>query len=428
MMVEMTDDVATRVLVNNELQNACLGVATDMSAERTENFIHLIEDLEQISKLDRKREALPINNDLRQLGAAGKGLTRPEISVILSHTKLLLTDTLAEDSIVNDPLLLPLLYDYFPKIIVERYPNYIKNFPLRAQLVAMLLSNRMVHQASLYLPKWLKDRTGLGYQEIARAFCICSKLYDFSYAWQDAYDAKGLEAKVWEELLVELVQHIDRTLPWLLNQTELLKDMSGTIECYRPYFDILSKNLLHLLPPRRLYYRDEHERRLLASRVSPVIAARHANMRSMAAAPGIISLALNIRKDILDVARTYFMVGERFGFDSLREQARQSMTSVYWERQALSALIEDFSSHQLRMTELVLMTADGRLIQWEDQERQLVARLDTLMAELRQRQRANVTLLTVANRRLRGLIPDSKPALPPTSTEASAFHSVRRTR
>ena len=183
----------------------------------------------------------------------------------------------------------------------------------------------MVHQTSPYLPKWLKDRTGLGYVEIARAFCICSELYNFNQLWQAAYETAGLAAPIWQDLLVELLQHMDRTLPWLLNQTELLRDMSSTVARYRPHFDILAANILDLLPPQRRYYRDEHEKRLIAQNIPPAMAAVHANLRSLAAAPGIIALALDINRDVLEVAKVYFRIGERFGFDSLREQARQSM-------------------------------------------------------------------------------------------------------
>jgi glutamate dehydrogenase len=408
LLFSMTDSIADHVLVNNCLQNTCLGVSTFMSPSRTEHFSRLIDDLEQLSRLSRKLEALPTELDLKHLAAEGRGLTRPEMSVVLSHTKLMLTKLLADDILVQDDVLIPLLHSYFPDEIVKRYAPQIKTFPLRSQLVAMLLSNRIVHQLTPYLPKWLKDRTGLGYIEIARAFCICSELYGFNKIWQDAYDAEGLSPAVSQDLLIELVQHMDRTLPWLLNQTELLQDISGTMTRYRPLFDVFAKHIVSLLPPQRLQFRDEHEKRLMAQGVPAHIAAIHANLRSLAAAPGVVTLALDMNRDVLEVGRVYFQIGERFGFDGLREQARQSMGAEYWERQAISALIEDFSSHQLRMTYLILQQAGGNMEKWEQSDPQLTARLDSLISELRSRPRANVTQLTVANRRLRGLIPGGR--------------------
>lgn len=403
-LVSMTEDIASKVLDNNQTQNTALGVAQTMSATRTEHFGRLIEELEHSTHLDRKLESLPTDAELRRMAAEHIGLTRPEISVVLSHTKLLLTHILSKDSMVHDPLLRPMLHDYFPPQMAQRYAAQIDQHPLKADLVAMLLSNRMVNQMSPYLPKWLMDRTGLGYVDIARAFCISSALFDFQQHWYDAAAAITLKPSVRQDLLIELLQHMDRTLPWILNQPDLVRDLSGTVARYRPHFDAIRDEIFALLPPQRLYHRDVHEQRLLAAGVPPAIATAHANLRSLAASPGVVALALELGQPVIDVARVYFIAGERFGLDMLREQARQSMGDEYWERQAISALIEDFSAHQLRLTQLV-MVGPRDLAKWEAQEKQLVERLDDLMQELRSRPRASVTQLTVANRRLRGLVP-----------------------
>jgi len=407
LLVQMTEDVAAHVLNNNSMQNTALGVIESMSASRVEHFERVVEELEYSNEIDRKQDALPSSTDLRRLMVEHQGITRPELSVVMSHTKLLITHKLAQDPWMHDAVFRPLLQSYFPDILVKKYPDAIDNHPLRADLLAMLLSNRMVNQVSPYMPKWLKDRIGLGYGEITRAFWVCSELYDFNRHWIKTYDAPNLSAAVWQDLLIELLQHMDRTLPWFLNQPDLLGDMSGTITKFRPHFETIEKNILLILPPQRRYFRDTHEQRLLAAGVSPQLASFHADLRSHAASPGIVAMALDLELPVLDVARIYFMIGERFGFDALREQARQSMGNDYWERQATSALIEEFSAHQLRMTQLVAL-AKTDLAQWETTSPQMVGRLDALMSELRSQPKASVTQLTVANRRLRGLLPGTR--------------------
>jgi len=404
LLAQMTDDVAAHVLENNKMQNTGLGIITFMSPSRVENFERILEELENSGDVNRKLDALPTQTELHRLMVERLGLTRPEISVILSHTKLLLMHKLAADPVVQDPTFRPLLQSYFPEEIIKKYPDAIDAHPLKGELIAMLLANRMINQISPYMPRWLKDRTGLGYVDITRAFWVCSELYDYNHHWLNTYHTGNLTAEVWQDLLIELLQHMDRTLPWFLNQPDLLRDMSGTVEHYRPHFDKLGGNITALLPPQRRYFRDTHEQRLLAAGVEPDLAAYHADLRSHAASPGIVALALDLGQCVLDIARIYFMVGERFGFDALREQARQSMGTDYWEREAISALIEDFSSHQLRMTQLIA-SAKTDLLQWEGTAPQLVGRMDALMNELRSQPKASVTQLTVANRRLRGLVP-----------------------
>ncbi len=400
----MTHDVAELVLQNNRAQNVAIGIARDLSLDRAEHFGHLIQELENQGDLDRKLEALPSKTEIKQLIVDRKGLTRPEISVVLSHTKLLITKVLAQDSVVSDPALLPLLADYFPKQIMQRFTDAANDHPLKSELLAMMLANRMVNYLSLYMPKWLNDRTGLGYADIARAYVICSRLYGLEKLWGNVLAAKDLSAAAQQELLIELLQHMDRTLPWFLNQSELLRDMDGTVVRYQPYFDALLQKIMAILPPERRAARDMHEQRLLQLGVSPAKASVHANLRSLAAAPGVVTMALETNLPIEKVAITYFTVGERFGFDGLREKARQGLRSEYWERQAISALIEDFSAHQLRMTRFIIDSGQD-LFSWMSGESMMVSRLDALMMELREEPTATVTQLTVANRRLRGLVP-----------------------
>ncbi|HCM83131.1 MAG TPA: NAD-glutamate dehydrogenase, partial [Rhodospirillaceae bacterium] len=404
LLESMTDEIAALVLANNRAQNTALGIAREMSPGRTEHFGQLIEELENLSGISRKLEALPTEADLARMAIEGQKLTRPEISVIMSHTKLLVTQMLAQDNIVDDPALLPLLHEYFPAAIVKKYPEAVNNFALKQQLVAMLLANAIVNQASVYMPKWLSDRTGLGYADIARSFVIANALFEFEKHWNAVQALENVPSEVQQQLLIELLQHTDRSLPWFLNQNELLRDISGTIARYQPHFVKLSDNILSLLPPERRHARNNHEQRLIAEGVPVNIAAAHANIRSLAAVPSVIALALDIKKPVVDSAKIYFQIGERFGFDQLREQARQSMRNEYWQRQAISALIEDFSAHQLRLTRAVL-TQNQTLQQWIANEHQLAERLDVLMRELHGETSLGVTQLTVANRRLRGLVP-----------------------
>lgn len=404
LLESMQDEVAELVLYNNQAQNTALGVAEEMSPGRVEHFGRLIQELEDLSGISRKLEALPLEADLDRMNAEGAGLTRPEISVIMSHTKLLITHTLAQDSLMDDPAVQPLLNRYFPTEIVKRYPDAVRNYALRHQLLAMLISNALVNQASVYMPKWLSDRTGLGYADIARSFIIAGALFDFQKHWENVRQLQTVSGRVQRELLIELMQHTDRTLPWILNQNELLKDIGGTIKTYQPHFAKISENLLSILPDQRRHARNNHEMRLVAEGVPADIAAMHANIRSLAAAPSVIAVALDVKAPMVEAARLYFQVGERFGFDNLREQARQAMRNDYWQRQAISALIEDFSAHQLRLTRAILQKQQS-LTQWCDEEHHLVERLDALMRQLQSEAVGSVTQLTVANRRLRGLVP-----------------------
>ncbi|MBR7508651.1 NAD-glutamate dehydrogenase, partial [Mycobacterium tuberculosis] len=61
--------------------------------------------LEKQGLLDRQIEFLPTDAELSARKARGQGLTRPELSVLLSYSKLVAFQQLLESDIPEDPYL-----------------------------------------------------------------------------------------------------------------------------------------------------------------------------------------------------------------------------------------------------------------------------------------------------------------------------------
>ncbi len=94
LLAEMTDEVAALVLEDNRLQALALSVAEIDGAQATASQVRLIETLEDRAALDRQTEGLAASDTLSRRAADGSGLTRPELAVLLSSTKLVLQDAI----------------------------------------------------------------------------------------------------------------------------------------------------------------------------------------------------------------------------------------------------------------------------------------------------------------------------------------------
>ena len=113
-LVEMTGEVAGLCLKNNFLQSIALSLAERHAALDLPDHRVLIEALERDGHLDRAVEFLPDNSALDERLAAGKGLTRPELAVLLAYAKNTLTSELVASSVPDDPYLASELFAISP--------------------------------------------------------------------------------------------------------------------------------------------------------------------------------------------------------------------------------------------------------------------------------------------------------------------------
>ena len=103
------------VLEDNRLQTLALSIAEAGGAQALPGQVRTIELLEASGRLDRKVEGLGTSEELLRRGQENRGLTRPELAVVLSISKLVLQDAAEELQLAEDALVGPQLFEAFPK-------------------------------------------------------------------------------------------------------------------------------------------------------------------------------------------------------------------------------------------------------------------------------------------------------------------------
>src|SRR6202012_4172601 len=99
----MTDDVAAHVLKDNYDQTLALSVAQGRAFKDLDAHGRTMRDLERRGRLDRAVEFLPTDVDLQKLENETKGLTRPELAVLLAYAKLDLDAEIVASTLPDDP-------------------------------------------------------------------------------------------------------------------------------------------------------------------------------------------------------------------------------------------------------------------------------------------------------------------------------------
>ena len=113
-----------------------------------------------------------------------------------------------------------------------------------------------------------------------------------------------------------------------------------------------------------------------------------------------------------NVAKIYFLVGERFGLGALRARTEGFARISHWDRLAVSAAIEELFAHQSTITQRVItpgkaqkQTGKKALDAWLASNQARVDRYDQVFAEIKSADALSLAMLTVANRQLSALTP-----------------------
>jgi len=418
LLAQMTDDVAALVLRDNYLQGEALSVAEARGrltpVGTLDREARLIRELEKSGRLDRALEFLPDDEELAARAAARRGLTRPELSVLLAYAKMSLDHELSQSDLPDAPELMPELRAYFPAALRDRFAAQIAAHPLRREIAATIVANDVVNRAGLTFIHDLAARTGSTPADIARAYRIVREAFALPPLWAgiEALDNK-IAAAIQYEMLGDIAGVVEHAAAWLLRDTggaarrDLGKD---SVRFAAPVQDLAAR-LAGLLPPHERAEYDARLAKLAEAGVPQSLAGQVAGIVFLTTAFEIADLAARAGQTIEQAARTFYGVGDRFALDELRAAGRRLPAETAWQKTAVEALIDDFYALQADLAERVLKAApkgngatgdnDDPVAAWAANRAAQLAPAASLAAELRAAPNPDLAMLVVAGRQLR---------------------------
>jgi glutamate dehydrogenase len=180
---EMTDDVAALVLEDNRLQALALSIAQLGGSGAIPSYVRLIETLEAGGNLDRRTEGLADSDVLSRRAQEGRGLTRPELAVLLSSAKLVLQDAIEDAPLARDSSMEGLLLAAFPPAMQSKFADFIRGHRLAGEIVATKLANRIVNRLGVIHPFELAEEEGATLGQVAAAFALADRLLGLEALW-----------------------------------------------------------------------------------------------------------------------------------------------------------------------------------------------------------------------------------------------------
>ena len=413
LLAEMTDDVAELVLRDNYLQGEALSVAEARGQREPfaalDRQARMIRELEKSGRLDRALEFLPDETEIAARAAARKGLTRPELAVLLAYAKMSLDEELLRSELPDAPELAAELRLYFPPALRDRFAAQIAAHPLRREIIATVVANDVVNRGGLTFVHDLAARTGRGVGEIARAYRIVREAYGLPALWAaiEALDNK-IAARVSYQMLLDIADIVEHAATWLLRAGRV-----GFSEIARsaPSVERLSAVIGDMLPADERALLDRRVAALAEAGVPPPVAERVGGIVFLTTAFEIGDIAGRSGQPIDRAAGVFYGVGARFALDGLRDAARRLPAETQWQKAAVDTLIDDFYSLQADLAERVLKGPVGAasdigdpIAAWAATRTAQLAPAEAIAAELHAAPAPDLAMLVVAGRQLRQVL------------------------
>ena len=358
LLASMTDEVGELVLIDNYRQNQALSLMESMSAQRLGSFTHFIQTLEAEGLLDRAIEFLPSDAELAERKAKGQGLTRPELSVLLSYDKIVIFNQLLESDVPEDPFLSKELQRYFPKPLQEKYADYMLSHRLRREIIATAVTNSLVNRMGSTFLLRMQEDTGETPSQIAKAYTIIRESMLARELWAEI---DALDHKVGENVQLEAlagIWHLQRNLTrWLIALPGLLLDIARMVERYQEPFSTLLQSLPGALTSGDKSAFQAEFSRFSGLGISDRLAHFLAALPYLDSAMDIIELSLLEKQPVMAVAQAHFALSDALHINWLMENVELLPVAGRWQAQARGVLRDELQAQQRQLVSTVLATA-----------------------------------------------------------------------
>ena len=360
LLADMTDEVAALVLRNNYLQTQTISMMEVLTGARLGAKQQLITVLENEGLLDRDLEQLPQDEELVRRRSSGQGLYRPELSVLLSYSKIMLYGQLVDSDVPEDPWLSEELQRYFPLPLQEKYASYMHGHRLKREIIATQVTNSMVNRMGASFALRMHEDTGATAAEVARAFTIAREIFRARDFWTRI---EALDNKVASELQINATilmwNLLRQATRWVLNQPGHKLDIRASIDRLAPGLHILEKKILRSLGPAEKLRVQELAEPFLEGGMPRALTKRAASLHLLYPALDVVETAAQRDSDVLDVATVFFGLDKRLGLKWLRENVEKLTVKGQWHAHARGNLRDELYSHHRKLAADILSNFSG---------------------------------------------------------------------
>lgn len=393
LLEKMTDEVAQLVLLDNHDQTQMLSLEASVSQQTMDLFRHYINDLEKAGRLNRKLEYLPDDKTLSERKANNKPLTRPEIAMLMAYCKMYLKQDILASDIPDEPYFSKFLLTAFPKPLCDKYYEQLKNHSLSREIISTQLTKNITDRMGVNFVERLQRETGASVAFIIRAYTVAANVFHMNDIWLQITSLdNSVSQNIQFRMMLQLYYLIRRATRWFLRNRKPNMDIQATSDGFTPHINQLIKHLPQSLdgPDKEAF--DAAKNYLTEQGVPEQLAITLAGCNALFTSLDIVEAAQKYELDLLEVAKTYYQLGNRLELNWLRELMSAYVVETQWDELARAGFRDDLDRIQRKLSSRVLTTKskdnksktiDERIEFWINRYQFLIDRWQKLLADIK---------------------------------------------
>jgi len=414
LLSSMTTDVGKLVLLDNYNQTQALSIAEAQAADLLKHHERCMQLLEKTGLLNRAVEYLPVSNVMIERRRSGKGLTRPELAVLLAYAKIWLYQELLNSSLPDDDYLQKDLVCYFPEGLHKKYTKEIAQHQLNREIIATAITNSTVNRSGIHTILLLADSTGADPSIITRAFISAREVFKLTELW-DAIEAldNRVPARIQTDMLLVINKTLLDAIEWFLNDGRLTVKLASTILTFGSGVERLAAWL-----SKHSTGTDTEAAKmaqhLKTQGVPEALAQQIATLPLLVPALDLTRLTEQSGQNLGDVAEIFFSLERRLGLDWLKERFALIGVDTPSQKEAVALMAKDLLSLQQHLTVQVMshgkkkskkhVSNADKIRDWLDKHAIEIDRYDAQLNEWHSAPTIDLAVLTLATRFLKGLL------------------------
>lgn len=353
LLESMTEQIADLVLSNNDQQNQAISMIQKESLIELHGLKQLISTLEIKANLDCTLEKLPNHKILQTRKIACKGMTRPEISVLLAYTKQLLKkDLLIKSKCINPSLYQQSLLNYFPTQLQIAYTEQIQQHRLGKEIVVNQLINSLVNKLGIVFPHRFMQELNCTVAELVNTYHLVCRVFGIDAIWKMQNELDGtISAEVQEDIKSRIRQWVRRTMYWFMRNELQAEEVT---EHYVASIEELTEALPGLVTQSTQKIIDQQVNALMQAGVSVALALKIAQSDALSACLNAIKVHKKSEYSLPEIVKVLFYQANMLNLDWLRKQILLLPKETTWEALSRRAVIDEYSQISCVLLQRVL--------------------------------------------------------------------------
>ena len=404
----MTGEVGDMVLRNNYYQAQALSIDEANSQFHFDSFTRLTQYLVNSAELNRELEYLPDDEELQARNNAQKGLTRPELAVLMAYSKMDVHNALLQEkALITDNYFEKYLLSAFPSVLAQNHNQAIISHPLAKQIIATSIANEIFNRGGIHA---VREQTGATISEIVKAFVIAKEVFSLDDIWNEIESLSNtVSAKIQIKMMVEVQRFYRLMAIWFINHANADESIETIVQRYSPGINTLQQLeddeiTLPFSPVDESLYQLESEVDGLI-----IVDKIHQLKVSSVVFCDIVKTAFELKLSVNKILPCYCQVSKLLGLAWLIEQTEKVKTKDHWSRLARFSLLLDLLEFREKLVVVIVSrnpeaSPETAIELWAASKVSDLNRVTRVIDDLKTAGRVHIDKLYFANRQIRTLL------------------------